>query len=241
MSPSTYPEQVILALESSTDTLSLALQTPAGCWQREQQGSAQASSHILGQIELLVQEAGISWSDLHLLVCGRGPGAFTGVRVAVAVAQGLAVARGIALLPLSGLLAMAEAARIRLAKSDAFEILALQDARMGQAYAALCRWDGRTWQQEPEFLVDYADIAALPQAYLAGNVRPALLAAGCPLPAHLIDSQPTAAYLLQVAEYALAAGLRPVQDAALLQPIYVRNKVAQTTAERTQAAAGKQA
>jgi tRNA threonylcarbamoyladenosine biosynthesis protein TsaB len=235
------PWQTVLAMDSSTEFLSLALRTPAGLWQRDLPLGAQASEQILQQLDALLHESQTPWPALQLLVCGRGPGAFTGVRVAVAVCQGLAFSRGIPILPLSGLLALAENARLTKNRPELpSTFLALQDARMGQVYAAQCQWDGQRWLAEPEYLLNYAEIAHLPESVQpAGNVRLALYEAGLAVPQAWLDARPSALGLLQVAAQELRAGAEVLHDAAALMPVYVRNKVAQTTAERAAASAEK--
>ena len=243
MNISTFPPpwQTVLALDSSTDLLSLALRTPQGIFRRDLSLGAQSSAQVLQHLDALLQESQTPWDTVDLLVCGRGPGAFTGVRVAVAVSQGLAFSRQIPVLPLSGLLAMAENVRLAQAQPELpCAFLALQDARMGQAYAAHCQWDGQRWQAEPEYLLNYSEIADLPESVQpVGNVRVALHEAGLLVPQALLDARPTALALLQVAAQELQAGAEILHDAAALMPVYVRNKVAQTTAERAAASAEK--
>lgn len=231
------PWQTVLAIDSSTEFLSLALRTPAGFWQRDVALGSQSSEQILQQLTSLLDEGQTPWVAVQLLVCGRGPGAFTGVRVAVAVCQGLAFSRGIPILPLSGLLALAENARLTKNKPELpSTFLALQDARMGQVYAAQYQWDGQRWQAEPEYLLNYAEIAHLSESVQpVGNVRVALEEATCAVPSLLVDAQPSAAMLLRVAAQELRAGVEVLRDPAALLPVYVRNKVAQTTTEREQA------
>ena len=235
----------ILAMECSTDTLSIALQAGDQKLSEEHIGGAQASAKVLGLLEELLAQAKLGWADVDLFAFGRGPGAFTGVRVACAIAQGLSVAQGLPLMPLSGLLAIAEEARQKqiashgLAANAALQVLAVQDARMAQAYAAECVFDGRSWSLGAERLVAYADVQTCPANFLAaGNVRAALHAAGLDLPADFADAMPRAASLLRVAQQYLAQGGRPINDAALALPTYVRDKVAQTTAERLLAKQG---
>jgi tRNA threonylcarbamoyladenosine biosynthesis protein TsaB len=243
MNISTFPPpwQTVLALDSSTDLLSLALCTPQGIFRRDLSLGAQSSAQVLLHLDALLQESQTPWDTVDLLVCGRGPGAFTGVRVAVAVSQGLAFSRQIPVLPLSGLLAVAENARLTQAQPELpCAFLALQDARMGQAYAAHCHWNGLRWQVEPEYLLDYSAIAVLPESPLpVGHVRAALQDAGLLAPQALLDAKPSALALLQVAAQELQAGTEVLYDAAALMPVYVRNKVAQTTAERAVASAEK--
>ena len=235
----------ILAMECSTDTLSIALQAGDKYWAEDHQGGAQASAKVLGLLEELLAQAKLGWPDVDLFAFGRGPGAFTGVRVACAVAQGLSVAQALPLLPLSGLLAIAEDARQiqiatqGIAANAALQVLAVQDARMAQAYTAECVFDGQSWSLGAERLLAYADVQTCPANFTAaGNVRAALHAAGMDLPSEFVDVMPRAAALLRVAQQYLAQGEQPINDAALALPTYVRDKVAQTTAERLLAKQG---
>lgn len=226
------PASTMLAIDSSTDVLSLAVQTSQGCWQRDIQGAASASSQILQELDAFLAAAKIKWDAIDLLVCGRGPGAFTGLRVAIAVSQGLAQARGLPLMPISGLLAIAETARETQGEAkQPQQLWALQDARMGQAYAAQCSWNGRSWELGEEQLLDYAQVAQLPSA-CAGNLRATFSEANLPLPEDWCDAQPNAAALLRLAGQALQAGISPLHNPTELLPVYVHNKVAQTIAER---------
>lgn len=228
--------RTLLALDCSTDVLSLALQTPKKTHVRELTAGAQSSQVVLHEIEHLLNEAQTPWSALELLVCGRGPGAFTGVRVAIAVMQGLAFARALPVYAVSGLLAVAEEARMALA-ADAtnWQVRAMLDARMGQVYAANCVWHEGHWRCSAEELLDYGAVARVldgSEPTMAGNVRSALDTANLPVPAALQDAQPSAAALLRVALQEIAAGASALHDPSELSPVYVRNKVAQTTAER---------
>jgi len=199
-------------------------------------GGAQASGQILPLLQSLLADAGLAWADVNLLAFGRGPGAFTGVRVAVAVAQGLALAHQLALAPLSGLLAMAEDARAHFSFAQPCEVLSVQDARMGQVYAGRCRWDGARWHLLQEQLLDARDLAALSESMAAtcvvGNIRAAFAQMQLPLPNAFFDAAPRAAALIRVAQQNEAAGVPVLHDAALALPVYLRDKVAQTTAER---------
>ena len=235
----------ILAIECSTDALSIALQAGDQQWSEEHVAGAQASAKVIGLLEKLLAQAKLAWADVNLLVFGRGPGAFTGVRVACAVAQGLGVAQALPLMPLSGLLAIAEEARQKqitakkIGAHAALQVLALQDARMGQAYTAECVFDGEVWSLGAERLQIYADLQTCTANFLsAGNVRAALQAADMHLPAHFVDAMPRADSLLRVAQHYLAQGMSPITDPALALPTYVRDKVAQTTAERLLAKQG---
>src|SRR6218665_2378233 len=85
----------LLAFDTSTDTLSIAVQHGADVWQHTGPGGARASVLLIPQVLRLMAQAGLSFDRLDALVFGRGPGSFTGLRTACAVAQGLAYgARG---------------------------------------------------------------------------------------------------------------------------------------------------
>ncbi len=250
--PSTHPpQQRLLAIETSTDALSVALGTGepgAPLWQRSGPGGAQASGTLLPMVRSLLTEAGWSLDTLAAVVFGRGPGSFTGLRTACSVAQGLAYgaqglgrAGGLPVLPVDTLLALAEEARR--AQVDAGQpvpgvIVALLDARMGEVYVTpyACGAAGPAGLTPlaPPRLCTPADLPAYLQdlapgeRLLAGNVFDMDVLAA--LVGERRTALPTAAALLRLAPGLLAAGHAVAAQDAL--PLYVRDKVAQTTAER---------
>jgi len=104
-----------LAFDTSTDRLSVALTDGAHVWQHSSPGGALASTTLIPAILALLAEAGLALGELDAIAFGRGPGSFTGLRTACAVAQGLAFGAnqgaGIAVLPIDTLMAVAEEAR----------------------------------------------------------------------------------------------------------------------------------
>ena len=98
----------LLALDSSTDALALALHTPAGRWHLNEAGGAAASARIVPAVQALLAQAGIGFPALDAIAFGAGPGAFTGLRTACAVAQGLAFGAGKPVLALDSLMLVAE-------------------------------------------------------------------------------------------------------------------------------------
>ncbi len=238
---------VLLAFDTSTEIMSVALQWTGGRRAWDGPGGPLASSGLLPRIRALMDEAAVRWTDLSAIAFGRGPGAFTGLRTACAVAQGLSFGAGLPVLPVDSLLIVAEDAR-RQAGTDmraGLEVAVAMDARMGQVYAARYRWDGAVWQTRVQpALCDPADLDALWALPGEPAMRPDLLAgtgialaaqaggigawrAGVPL-IPLADSR--AAALLHLADEAWQAG-RAVAPAQAL-PLYLRDKVALTTAER---------
>lgn len=236
----------LLAFDTSTDTLSVAVGTGTQVLaEHTGAGGAQASVALIPTVQALLAQVGWTLNGLDAIVFGRGPGAFTGVRTACSVAQGLAFAAGVPVLPLDTLAAVAQAGLLaaRAAGDAPTHVGALLDARMDEIYVAGYRVEGDALAplraprlSRPEELAHALE--AGPGWWLAGNARavygerfPAVLAA---LPQH--PTVPTARALLQLAPAALAAG--GAVDAALAQPLYVRDKVALTTAERAAVAAG---
>ena len=237
----------LLALDTATETLHLALLAKGATHVEQHAGGAQASASLIPAAQALLAAAGLSWSDLDAIAFGRGPGAFTGLRTAAAVAQGLAFGARKPVIAIDTLLAVAEDARQAADASGIAlqRVWAATDARMGEIYAAAYRWDGARWHAEVEpQLLRPADVAAHVQA--ASNANPgavavagnALLAHGAALEAAGLptalarwpDAAPRGAALLALAQAAWADGL--ALDAAQALPLYVRDKVAQTTAER---------
>ncbi len=222
----------LLALDSSTDTMALALVTPGQTRVFEAAGGAQASARMLPEVKALLAGAGLDMAELDAVAFGQGPGAFTGLRTACAVAQGLAFGLDKPVLAVDSLMLVAEDARAQGAGDDVWVAM---DARIGEIYAAHYRWHEGAWTAveapalyRPEVLAahwgepaaaagsalaEYADaLGRLPRAWPQARSRAAALGA-----------------------LALAAWQRgETRDAAEALPVYVRDKVALTTAEREQ-------
>jgi tRNA threonylcarbamoyladenosine biosynthesis protein TsaB len=99
----------LLALDTSTEFLSLALQVNDKTFTHGEQAGNAASERILPQIQVLLDSANISLKDLDGIAFGAGPGAFTGVRIACGVAQGLGFGANIPVVGINTLLALAQA------------------------------------------------------------------------------------------------------------------------------------
>ncbi len=228
----------LLALDTSTDTMSIAVQHGDAVFTHTGAGGAQASSTLISAIEALMAQAGLQYAQLDAIVFGRGPGSFTGLRTACSVVQGLAFGANVKVLPIDTLLAVAQEARILQGNSGpaASRILAALDARMGEVYVSCYDFTSTPrpiyngeWLKKPqEWVLD----ALLEPQCLAGNIRPAMdaqLTDGIQaLP--YIACLPTARALLSLAPDLIAAG--GSVDAQDALPLYIRDKVALTTAER---------
>jgi tRNA threonylcarbamoyladenosine biosynthesis protein TsaB len=223
----------LLAFDTATETMSIALRVGAAVSAHESAGGAMASANLIPNIMALLAQAGVTLRDLDAIAFGRGPGAFTGLRTACSVAQGLALGAGKPVLPVDSLLAVAEDAR----DGDAAQrIWVLMDARMDEIYAAHYTFDaGRwttlaapmlttpslladLWRDDPPEAVAGSALGAFGDALDTGAARR--------VPAAL----PRARAMLALADALWHSG--GAVDAALALPLYVRDKVAQTTAER---------
>lgn len=228
-----YRMPIILAIETSSELASCALLSGAQLHSRESGGVRTHSQAVLPMVQELLQEAGLKLADLDAVAFGAGPGSFTGVRTACGVAQGLAFGAGLPVLPLVTLEAMAEACR---ARTGATEVLTVLDARMGEVYWAQYRYEGGGWRivsepvlSAPEAVQPLAveglaacgnGLAAYPEAFAGKDF--AEQGHG--------DIMPHARELAVLAAPALAAGQGV--PASQAQPLYLRNKVAYTSAER---------
>lgn len=216
----------LLALDCATEHCS------AVCWDgrvlasRETPGSQSASAELLAMIQAVLAEAGASLATVQAIAFGRGPGGFTGVRLAASITQGLAFAAGKPVLPVSNLRAVAwQAAQIRAACE---RVLVCQDARMGEVYwgAYECR-GGDARLLGLEAVGRPAGVSAPPAwhglaACGAGSGFAAYpeLAAGVHL---LPDCRSHAAAVAALAECDGLASALPAEQAL---PVYLRDDVA---------------
>ncbi|MDX1572634.1 MAG: tRNA (adenosine(37)-N6)-threonylcarbamoyltransferase complex dimerization subunit type 1 TsaB [Methylophaga sp.] len=123
----------LLALDTCTENCSAALLVEDQLFSVSEITQRGHSERILGMLDTLLEEAGSELSAMDVLVFGRGPGSFTGVRVGVAVAQGIAFAQDLPVVPVSTLAAVAQSAYV---KHGVTNICVAIDARMGEVYQA---------------------------------------------------------------------------------------------------------
>jgi tRNA threonylcarbamoyladenosine biosynthesis protein TsaB len=246
---------VLLALDTSTEYCSVALLhavapgdgarlsdpgAEVAVWVRHEATGAVSSTRLLPAIGEVLAEAGLTLADCDAIAFGAGPGSFTGLRTATGVAQGLAFGLDIPVVPVGTLLICAESARLR--DPAATRVLAALDARMDEAYWADYEWDAAAsdWRTLQPASLDAPERIVVPAApfTLAGNAAAAF---GTRLPAAAVarsvdaEALPHALPLARAALRAFRAGRTLRADEAA--PEYVRNKVAQTTAERLAAKA----
>jgi tRNA threonylcarbamoyladenosine biosynthesis protein TsaB len=232
----------LLAFDTSAEGMSIAVSrddgAAAGLWQQQGEGGAKASAGLIAGVLDLMQQAKLQLSELDAICFGCGPGYFTGLRTACAVAQGLAFGANVPVLPVNSLLALAEDARFQhFANATHLQVSAMLDARMDEIYLATFAWSAGAWTelQGAELKIP-EEVRVVPQAegltVAAGNAfavyGPRLT--GLDAAVQQVQALPQATAMLCLAPQLLAAGKAVPAEQAL--PVYVRDKVAQTTAER---------
>ena len=246
----------LLAIDSATERLALAAiddgRAPGASLVRadchidglDLDGGAAASAQALPMLMALLQRLGWTFADLDAIAFGRGPGGFTGLRTACAVAQGLAWGQGIAVVPVDSLAIVAEDAARHAGLAVGATVWVAMDARMDEIYAG-CYRDGGAAGWQPVVAPALTTPAAL---HAAWNDAPAAVVAGSALTVfgdrldtgaavRLPQEHGRAAALGWLAAAGLARGDGVAADQAL--PVYLRDKVAQTTAEREAAKAAR--
>ncbi len=225
----------LLAFETSTESCSVALLAGTGLTFRSELAPRRHAELVLPMSEALLAEAGITRQQLDAVAVGRGPGAFTGVRLGVSLAQGLAFALGLPVLPVSSLAALAMQA-----PAEGPLTLAVIDARMGEVYAGCFARDPRSLVLAlDDERVCAPDEARLPGSDTAWQVLGSGWTAHADALRAAIGSEPLwsdggrypqAADVARLAARDLQAGLGVSPEQAL--PVYLRDRVAQTIAER---------
>ncbi|HZQ62753.1 MAG TPA: tRNA (adenosine(37)-N6)-threonylcarbamoyltransferase complex dimerization subunit type 1 TsaB [Casimicrobiaceae bacterium] len=223
----------ILAFDTSTSWCSVAVGDEHGFAQREEPIGNAHSERLLPIVHDLLAQCGLAKTQLDAIVFGAGPGSFTGVRIACSVAQGLALGLDRPALAVGTLEALAQEARRHIASDH---VIACTDARMGEVYVAAYARDGERWREARAPAVIKPDHVAVPDATArwigAGNgfaAHPAL-AARLQLACVLEEVRASARAIGELALPRLAAGEGVAAEHAL--PLYVRHRVALTTAER---------
>lgn len=150
----------LLALDTSTEACSVALQYHDQILTVDEVCPQQHSKRILPMVQQVLNESGLSLGQLDGIVFGRGPGSFTGVRIGVGVSQGLAFGADLPVFGVSTLQAMAQAA-VRL--HQATQVVAAIDARMAEVYLAMyqCAPNGLMQAVGTELARKPADLPAL--------------------------------------------------------------------------------
>lgn len=223
----------LLALDTSSDACSVALQLDDVVLEQHVVQPKQHSRSLLPMIEAVLAEAAIGIDDLDAIVVGNGPGSFIGVRIAVSVAQGLAFAARLKVVPVSSLSAVAAEA---MSVGDARRVVVAQDAHMQEVY--LGRYEGEAGGM-PRAVGEVRLHGIGPVQCLAGTQAGRWFAAGAGwsrYPELLRSNRSGLAGVLEVrlprARFLLTAGSDACRAGLLvppeqLVPAYVRQQVAQ--------------
>ena len=218
----------LLALDTSTEACSVALQSDSDIFEQNELAGRQQTERILPMIDLLMDEAGIALKELDAIVLGRGPGAFTGLRVSAGVVQGLAYALQVPVITVSSLNILAQTV-FRLYGCS--HVVSLFDARMSEVY-----WC--SFQADDGLMLPNKEERVSPPSAVEVESGVAWCGAGPGLPAYADifsqttmkdvirypDVYPCARDAIKLATKALAEGKSVEPEAAI--PVYVRNEVA---------------
>jgi tRNA threonylcarbamoyladenosine biosynthesis protein TsaB len=224
----------ILALDAATEACSVSLWCDGAEIGRSSESGKSSAAQILSMVEQCLAEAQLALSALDAIASSIGPGAFTGVRISVAVAQGLAFGAGLAVIPITTL----EALAFQVLQGAPGRALACLDARMGEVYwgcfVADAAWGLRA--SNVPAVTPPQNVLVPPDGTYQGigrgfSVYPSLgELPGVRVTDALTQALPQAREMgrLGALRLKLGAGLDPAQ----LTPLYLRDKVALTTAER---------
>lgn len=211
------------AFETATDWCSVALWLDGEVRSLERRAPNGHAELALPMLERLLAGAGCGAGDLQAVAFGAGPGAFTGLRIACGLAQGIAFARGLPVIGVSTLEAMAE-------ESGAVRVVACLDARMGEVYYAALEMEAGRWREAlPARCARPAEVTILQGDGWIGCGNGFEAHGPMGMASVLPEVHPTAAAVARLAAPRLAAG--EGVDAALAAPNYVRDKVAFTQSE----------
>lgn len=224
--------QAVLALDTSTDACSVALDHGGQVHFRHQVEARAHNRLLLPMIEEVLAESGLAPGDLDALAFGHGPGSFTGLRIAAAVTQGLAWAHELPVLGVSSLEILAAEALLRV--PAAVGVMTLLDARMGECYWNVFSAQSDGLSARGEDRIDTpATIGKTLATDFGGQPGPWLLVGAELLPAPLWpvwqggtmvavdDLLPDARTLLALAKPRLRAGEGGPAAAAV--PVYLRD------------------
>ena len=222
----------ILAIETSTEYCSVALWLDGTVSERCELVGQKHSEVLMAMLDALLKDAGVTVKQVDGIAFGKGPGSFTGVRIACGVAQGLALGADVPVVGVSTLEAVAET-------SGREKVIAALDARMDELYLAAYERRAGAWHAVIEPCLCKAEAAPLLEGIWCGagngfSIQGAALQARYDghLQADFLDSsvfpRASAIAVLGAAQFAQGKGV----DAALALPLYLRDKVALKTSER---------
>ena len=211
----------LLAFDTSTQTLGIALSLGNQLFITEDEGGARTSDILLPRIAEILKQHQVMLKDMNAIAFGSGPGAFTGLRAAAAAAQGIALGADLPVIPVVTLQAGAQEYFMQhpqeFTDNITPDILVQLDARMSEWYWAHYQWKDQAWH------ILAAPTLSSPQA----------------LQAYQIQAQPAKTIIIEGAQMRGLAALAKqawlkgdIVSAEKALPLYIRDKVALTTAER---------
>lgn len=217
----------ILALDTATEACSVALKHQNQITRLNELSPRSHTQRILPMVDELLRQANLNLREIDYLAFGRGPGSFTGVRVGVGIAQGLALGAELPVVPVSNLLTMAEQAYQQL---GATEVVALIDARMNEVYFAQFSRTEQGWQTVVEEQVcppetAITQIQPRSELWVVGTgwaAYPQFADAALKVTVSEI-TLPSAEFMLALAETEIVKG--NTQSALSIEPVYLRNEV----------------
>lgn len=221
----------LLALDTSTEQLSLAVSVNGETFVDEAVVGNASSTHVLPKIQALLTAANVTMADLDGIAYGAGPGSFTGVRIATGVTQGLALAHNLPVVGVCTLLSLAQA-------SDTDKVIVCTDARMGEVYHAVYQQSVEGWKAEvspgvyPPEKVPPVEGEHWIGVGSGWNVYGDILKEvyGQQIAQVFGEAMPSANAILSLALPSFEKG--EGQPASEAIPLYVRNRVALTAAQR---------
>ena len=219
----------ILAIETCTEACSAALLNDDEILSRQAVVPRQHAELILPMVEEIIVEAGFSWSSIDAIAYGRGPGAFTGLRICAGVTQGLALANDLAVIPVSSLATLAQSIM-----ADQDKVISAFDARMGEVYAAFYQKNNIGLASlVSEELVVTPESLKLPDAHQWHGIGTGFLTYESIFKQHMGEQLKS----IQAKAYPLAKDMLPLAlelfesgamvDPEQVAPVYLRNKVTQ--------------
>jgi len=220
----------LLAVETSSELCSVALLRGTELFVEEALAENRHSELLAPMIRRVLERARLTARQMDAFGFGQGPGSFTGIRIACGIVQGLAFAAGRPVVPVPSLLALAE-------QSNESRVIAALDARMGEAYLAAYARNGDDWDEviAPR-LADPAGLPPLPgrrwTATGSGFDRHPWLrdAYRDSVEMRFEGDLPRAGSVVRIAARRFARGAGVAAE--LAAPLYLRDKVALTSAER---------
>jgi tRNA threonylcarbamoyladenosine biosynthesis protein TsaB len=212
------------AFETSTEWCSVAVWLDGEIAGVEERAGNRHGELVLPMLDRLLAAAGVSIAQLDAAAFGAGPGSFTGLRIACGVTQGLAFARGLPVIGVSTLEALAE-------ESGEARVVACLDARMHEVYYSAIERTGSRWLEKiPAQCVPPAEVRVPSGEGWVGCGNGFAAYGSMGLSKVIPDIHPSAIAVARLAAPRFAAG--EGVDASLAVPVYVRDKVAFTIEER---------